>query len=77
MAVYRILEYTDGTFSIQKRRYLRYKNVLDKRASKFVKFDTLEEAEEIVERLIKSDPRKVKQIHGPYNSFCGCGCGPM
>ncbi len=65
MAAYRILEYHDGTYTIQKKsRLLIWKNVLENVRS-------WKRAKRVMDGLIASEytPKGVKEIHGPYNEM--------
>lgn len=64
MAAYRILEYHDGTYIVQKKsKFLIWKNVSKMRSWK--------RAKQVIDNLIKREyaPKGVKKIHGPYNEI--------
>lgn len=65
MAAYRILEYHDKTYTIQKKsKFLIWKTML-KNVRNWKK------AKETVDKLIRCEyaPKGVKEIHGPYNEI--------
>ncbi len=65
MAAYRILEYYDGIYEIQKKtKFCFWKTIIDNVRS-------WKGAKDNVDRLITAEhaPKGVKKIHGPYNEM--------